>query len=1053
MTVSSIEPVNNYAGNNSATKFDFDFFIENENELLVQHTNKAGYQTTLKLNTDYTINEIGSENGSYIIFPIDGSDYDVLKEDEVITLSLDLQIVQEKEFKNSSKLSLKVLESAFDYVTRLIQILNRRIERAVKVKEGITIEPDKLMDEVQETANQSLYYSTQSEIKSNEAKESANLAKEWAIKEDEKVEGKDYSSKYYAKKSKENAEIAEEKAEETNEVYQTAKEDIQKRASEKIDEITDEADKQFGRIQSLGFYRKDGKFYYTNELGEETSLKFEKTDNLFDLIQKDHKLSFEEKEGLELLGEYVYKEAQDGRYGYSDFYETCLKEYKSEENITENVYVSSNITGEIIDINGNLSGFTSNNYAIANKEVTEFDEKSWEIIIKVKMPDKSSNTAIVGSGAGTQKYGLSLRTTTANKITLYLSGNSTSWNIANAVASSPVFELGKEYLIKISYSLNDIEGSEDKTAKYTVDLTENITGEEKGWINYITKEINVTSTTEENTYKTAKFRLSLGIDNETAFTGGEIDLHKSYFKIASTMFWQGVQTVEVSRHPNGHKYYNISEKEAIDTIYKNNGAAWYYGVDEAKERIFLPRNDYIKYMSSGKIPVYGSGLNLGLTDGTKNYGMFLGNDWTGYNQVYTLDMQENLFGLSTPSYVDGDEPGGAFGVGITTNPEKSGITADLKSAQKEQNYYIYMVVGNTTVTYAQTKVTEVQQSQNDTIPLFTGMYFDIKPNHTSWIKAGTNVSGEIYESAYNTLINILNGSITKYGSEFKIVDKEQMVDLKDYSEYWVIDKDINSFRSPLKTSLLNTISNDRILIKKKEPADDDSTWYNLYSDGWVEQGGHIETNKAATVFTVEFLKAFKDTNYYFNNAQYSQSDDYCQYVTNKQRDSIQVKGQNDSSGFDWIAKGYTTAPNASEIANNEKTGLYFKIGNAVENLQLINAGEVLEELNNAIKKTDCISYLTETYKNGTSGYKVWSDGYCEQWGKLPAGQANIQVQFLKVFADSDYNAHVTAVTNANNKATNGNIGILTNVGMTVISDSYAYPLIWEAKGYLAAGEY
>ena len=79
MTVSSIEPVNNYAGNNSATKFDFDFFIENENELLVQHTNKAGYQTTLKLNTDYTINEIGSENGSYIIFPIDGSDYDVLR--------------------------------------------------------------------------------------------------------------------------------------------------------------------------------------------------------------------------------------------------------------------------------------------------------------------------------------------------------------------------------------------------------------------------------------------------------------------------------------------------------------------------------------------------------------------------------------------------------------------------------------------------------------------------------------------------------------------------------------------------------------------------------------------------------------------------------------------------------------------------------------------------------------------------------------------------------------------------------------------------------------
>ena len=150
MTVSKIDPVNNYSGNNSTTTFDFDFLIENEDELLVQHTNSLGVQTTLTLGIDYTINEIGNVDGSYITFPIAGSAYPVLTADEVISLTTNLDIEQTKEYKNSSGLHLSTLEWSLDYITRLIQQIARQVARSVKVQEGSSQTGDQLVEALQQ---------------------------------------------------------------------------------------------------------------------------------------------------------------------------------------------------------------------------------------------------------------------------------------------------------------------------------------------------------------------------------------------------------------------------------------------------------------------------------------------------------------------------------------------------------------------------------------------------------------------------------------------------------------------------------------------------------------------------------------------------------------------------------------------------------------------------------------------------------------------------------------------------------------------------------------
>lgn len=151
MTVSSIIPVNNYTGNSSCKKFDFDFLIEDENELIVQHIDKNGVITKLKKNIDYSINEIGNPNGSFIIFPLEGSVYKVLTENEKISLALTLVIKQESEFKNSLYFNFNILEWTFDYVIRILQIISRKLERCLKIDEGIDKTPDEMFDIINES--------------------------------------------------------------------------------------------------------------------------------------------------------------------------------------------------------------------------------------------------------------------------------------------------------------------------------------------------------------------------------------------------------------------------------------------------------------------------------------------------------------------------------------------------------------------------------------------------------------------------------------------------------------------------------------------------------------------------------------------------------------------------------------------------------------------------------------------------------------------------------------------------------------------------------------
>lgn len=150
MTISSVVPVNNYTGNGSTTTFDFDFLIENSEELVVTKSDSSGNVVTLRENVDYSIHEIGNTSGSYITFPISGSTYSVLSSDEVLTLSLELEIKQENRFPQARNFEPPIVEKALDYIIRLIQILNRKQERSIKVKESPNLNTEELVNNIEQ---------------------------------------------------------------------------------------------------------------------------------------------------------------------------------------------------------------------------------------------------------------------------------------------------------------------------------------------------------------------------------------------------------------------------------------------------------------------------------------------------------------------------------------------------------------------------------------------------------------------------------------------------------------------------------------------------------------------------------------------------------------------------------------------------------------------------------------------------------------------------------------------------------------------------------------
>lgn len=94
--------------------------------------------------------------------------------------------------------------------------------------------------------------------------------------------------------------------------------------------------------------------------------------------------------------------------------------------------------------------------------------------------------------------------------------------------------------------------------------------------------------------------------------------------------------------------------------------------------------------------------------------------------------------------------------------------------------------------------------------------------------------------------------------------------------------------------------------------------------------------------------------------------------------------------------------------------------------------------------------IIETYINGTSGYFIRSDGYCEQWGYANLTTVTT-ITFLKEFKDTNYNGSVTeaGTSSLGSAQSNCRFGPVSGSQAIVTSGlSSAWAVYWRVCGYI-----
>lgn len=137
---------------------------------------------------------------------------------------------------------------------------------------------------------------------------------------------------------------------------------------------------------------------------------------------------------------------------------------------------------------------------------------------------------------------------------------------------------------------------------------------------------------------------------------------------------------------DGHRICLPTQESAVSQIYAKTGVAWFYILDTENARFKLPRSKHNKYAAT--VPVGGNGMTLGLTNGKNNYGLTSSNG---------LDADLDSYGTSASSSSGTGNLSNGYRVGITTDPEKSGIIAQQEQ-DTDQYKYLYFYVGNFTQT-------------------------------------------------------------------------------------------------------------------------------------------------------------------------------------------------------------------------------------------------------------------------------------------------------------------------------------------------------------------
>lgn len=241
------------------------------------------------------------------------------------------------------------------------------------------------------------------------------------------------------------------------------------------------------------------------------------------------------------------------------------------------------------------------------------------------------------------------------------------------------------------------------------------------------------------------------------------------------------------------------------------------------------------------------------------------------------------------------------------------------------------------------------------------------------------------------------------------------------------------------------------------------SWYRLYADGWIEQGGR-HTLLSNAYEPISFLLSMKTSNY-FVSAIYNDIN-----TTDGTVHGINT-GKYTSSSFDVkIGTSGTTATITWQVSgyadvDSDQTGdkyLYFYVGSFSKTAIEQTAGITSEQLNNKVDiGHQVIAFQAPTVENNYTWYRCYADGWVEQGGTIAttASYENHAVTLPVKMQDGNYFVQKTMHGGAN-LGTNfawraladvesGQTNTDTIVNISTPTSAQCLSVFWEVKGMAA----
>ena len=161
--------------------------------------------------------------------------------------------------------------------------------------------------------------------------------------------------------------------------------------------------------------------------------------------------------------------------------------------------------------------------------------------------------------------------------------------------------------------------------------------------------------------------------------------------------------------------------------------------DSVNNTVRLPKYSNKIYTSdiNPTAPVVGNGTSLGVTDGTKNAS--IGASPGGFVLPTTSTFGSNVGTTYTASYITSGKS-----LGVTTDPTKSGIIADLSNITASLEGYYYIVVATSTKTSIEVDIDNVVTDLNNKADK------DLS-NVTNYLPSGTTITVGTSSARFSTL--------------------------------------------------------------------------------------------------------------------------------------------------------------------------------------------------------------------------------------------------------------------------------------------------------------